>query len=172
MGAAPPRPGSSDKPPRTNRYAPVAGAFVLSWATTAYPASIGFRWCLVRTRQLRGGAADGLASGSRSGATSFDEPADEYYPHRSEWAWHEHRVEVPDGLPGDVIALWLAPDCPEDLGRQASSRLVARSYELSLADSHLASNADAACLHDAAMLALPCHDSAPLDAFGAGGRRG
>ena len=35
---------------------------------------------------------------------------------------------------------------------------------------YLAATPDASCLHDAAMLALPFHDSAPLDAFDGTGR--
>jgi len=39
-----------------------------------------------------------------------------------------------------------------------------------LVASHLAVTPDAPCLHDAAILELPFHDSAPLDTFDGTGR--
>ena len=72
--------------------------------------------------------------------------------------------------PGDVLSVWAAPDGPEDLARQEAAQLVARDLSVGLAASHLAATPDASCLHDAAMLALPFHDSAPLDAFDGTGR--
>lgn len=170
------RPCLPAPPPRSawtcigRSYAPVAGQLVVSWATCVHPAPVGFRWHLVRSRPLGGGVSDGLASGSRAGETATPDEPDAYYPRGSPWAWHTHRLDVPDALPCDVLSLWAAPDGPEDLGRQATARLVARDLTVGLADAHLAAHPEAACLHDAAMLALPFHDSAPLDSFDGTGR--
>ena len=114
--------------------------------------------------------SDGLASGSRAGETATPDEPDAYYPRGSPWAWHAHRLDVADALPGDVLSVWAAPDGPEDLARQEAAQLVARDLSVGLAASHLAATPDASCLHDAAMLALPFHDSAPLDAFDGTGR--
>ena len=170
------RPCLPAPPPRSawrcvaRAYAPVAGQLVVSWATCVHPAPVGFRWHLVRSRPLGGGVSDGLASGSRAGETATPDEPDAYYPRGSPWAWHAHRLDVADALPGDVLSVWAAPDGPEDLARQEAAQLVARDLTVGLAASHLAATPDASCLHDAAMLALPFHDSAPLDAFDGTGR--
>jgi len=147
---------------------PAAGQANLSWATAAFPSNCGFRWHVVRSRRVRGGEAMGLASGSRSGDP---EPGDEarafFAPVRSDWAWHRHRVDVPDCLPTDVLSLWVAPDCPGDPGLQSAARLLCRDLGLTPADEHLARHADTQVLHDAALNGLPFHDSAPLETFAA-----
>ena len=72
------------------------------------PAPVGFRWHLVRSRPLGGGVSDGLASGSRAGETATPDEPDAYYPRGSPWAWHAHRLDVADALPGDVLSVWAA----------------------------------------------------------------
>jgi len=106
-----------------------------------------------------------LAAGSRDGDPDPDPDEDAFAAAPGEWAWHAHALDVDDLLPNDVLSLWVAPDSPEDLARQDAARLVARDFALGLADAHHAQlPPNAACL-DAALLALPFHDSAPLHAF-------
>ena len=88
-----------------------------------HPAPVGFRWHLVRSRPLGGGVSDGLASGSRAGETATPDEPDAYYPRGSPWAWHAHRLDVADALPGDVLSVWAAPDGPEDLARQEAAAI-------------------------------------------------
>ena len=146
-------------------FVPVACSCVATWATTVHPFSCGFRWHLVRYRPLRGGVAESLSAGGRDGDPELDGDVDRFVAAPSAWAWHDHALDVEDLLPSDVLSLWVCPDSPEDLGRQEAAVLVARGFRLDLAESHaqrLPTNA--ACL-DAALLALPFHDSAPLHAF-------
>lgn len=149
------------------RFVPIRGHLTLRWATAAYPASLAFQWHLVRTREVRGGAADALAAGSRDGDPAPDPDADVFVEARSAWAWHDHTVDVPHCLPNDVLSLWLAPDSAEDVARLDAARLVARDFRLELADAHAAHASHNAVLLDAALLALPFHGSDPLHAFDA-----
>ena len=124
--ALPARAAAAERLARVARaYAPVAGQLVVSWATCVHPAPVGFRWHLVRSRPLGGGVSDGLASGSRAGAATPDEPDARVLP----------RAPEPTRARRRACSVWRRPGAPGPRAPGGRTRT----------GSHLIYNAGLAC---------------------------